>query len=147
MKDLKKIKILLVEDSESDIALIQEFLEEEHDIVFELEITSTLEDAKQWLYDNIESYPNMILLDLNLKDSTSLNTFYEVKDTLEKPVPIVIFTTVSEREMGLEAIQNGAADYLFKFGMEAQTLIHAILKTIARDQLFANLDRLKGEHV
>ena len=145
-KKINKIKLFLVEDSESDINLIKECLQEENDVVFELNVTSTLEDAKQWLYDNVNSCPDVILLDLNLPDSEHLDTFYVIKDTLEYNIPIIIFTTITERTMGLEAIKNGASDYLFKFGMDSQTLIHSILKTVVRSKLFNELDIIYDKH-
>src|SRR5205085_4687684 len=47
-------------------------------------------------------------------------------------VPIVVLTSAEGEQYGLEAVQNGADDYIFKGRMDGQSLIRSVRYAIER---------------
>lgn len=103
-----EIRILLIEDCEADAYFLQETV----DSIFKAELTwkRTLSDGIAAL--NEESC-DIVLLDLSLPDSNSLNSLESISKTAPK-VPVVILTGLDDDETGLQALKEGAQDYLIK---------------------------------
>ena len=107
---LSQLKVLLVEDSPSDAALVKESLAEEGLGQFEFTPVETLAEAmrqaRQAAFD-------VALLDLTLPDSSGRETFLRAR--AEAPaLPIVVMTGIDDEALGLEAVRQGIQDYLIK---------------------------------
>ncbi len=127
----KIIKTLLVEDNPGDARLVKEALLDAKDAEFELthfdRLRPALEELKKTDFD-------IILLDLSLPDETGLKTLYRTH--LEAPnVPIVVLTGLSDHELSLKALQEGAQDYLVKGQVESDLLSRSIRYAIERTQI------------
>ena len=127
----KEYKVLLVEDNEGDARLIQEMLRDDAINQFSLTQTKSLAEAVQAL--ETQSY-DVVLLDLNLPDSTGESTFSHINSVYSE-VPIVILTGNDDQRAAFSAIGLGAQDYLVKGTFQDGLLSRAILYAIERKRL------------
>lgn len=74
---------------------------------------------------------DVVLLDLNLPDSEGLDSLYKILASNEE-VPVVIYTAVDDNRVALEAIKEGAEDYLTKGHVDAALLSRSIQSAIER---------------
>ncbi|AOR73174.1 histidine kinase [Burkholderia stabilis] len=125
---LNEVRILLVEDSPTDTFLIREALFEVRDFVSVLHHAERLSEG----IDHFRAEPvDVALLDLGLPDSQGLDTFSRLH--AEKPgVPIIVLTGLDDLSAGLQAIQEGAQDYLLKKDIQPALLGRAIRYAIER---------------
>lgn len=75
-----------------------------------------------------------VLLDLGLPDSQGLPTFEKIQ-VAAKNVPILILTAYTNDQLALEAVRNGAQDYLIKGKIDGALLFRAINYAIERKKL------------
>jgi len=124
------LRILLVEDSLSDAALLQESLTQgEHD---GFAFTHAEDWAKAIEHLRNDSF-DALLLDLSLPDTTGRDTF--VRARAEAPdLPIVVLTGVADEAVGLEAVRHGIQDYLIKGQAFGRQTARAIRYAIERKQ-------------
>ena len=142
------VKILLVEDSLSDAALLQESLSERGDGEFDFTLAESWKEAAARLRDQPF---DVLLLDLSLPDITGRDTF--IRARAEAPLlPIVVLTSVADEAVGLEAVRHGIQDYLIKgqaFGRQtARAIRYAIERKQAETalkQAEANLQRERDQ--
>lgn len=132
------VRILLVEDNEADVRLIEEMLSEARDFDYELESVSYLRDALDKLSGE---GVGIVLLDLSLPDSMGLETFRRVY-TKAPDVPVVVLTVLSDEDLGIETVREGAQDYLVKQDVTKPFLLHAIRYAIERQRLKLANDEL-----
>jgi PAS domain S-box-containing protein/putative nucleotidyltransferase with HDIG domain len=124
----KNVKILLIEDNPGDARLIREMLSEVPDVSFELETAKRLSTGLRHL---AKENPDVVLLDLALPDSQGLDTLNKVYAKV-KTVPIVVLTGLEDESVGIEAVQQGAQDYLVKGQIEGKVLWRVINYSIER---------------
>jgi DNA-binding NarL/FixJ family response regulator len=123
--------VLIVEDSPSDLDLILEAIGELDEVeILEVRTATSLGEAFRLL---AESLADLILLDLGLPDSRGLDTLRRIHSRLSH-VPIVVFTSLYNTEIGLEAVRIGAQDYLVKGETTGDALTHAIHCAVVRHQ-------------
>lgn len=122
------IRILLIEDDASDAELVRAYLGETEDVEIRLEHVQQLSTGLKRLADD---QFDVVLLDLSLPDTWGLETFSRAQQ--EHPeVPIVILTGAEVMDLALEAVRQGAADYLFKGRIDGPLLIRAVRYAIER---------------
>ena len=124
----KQIKTLLVEDNQRDAYLLREKLVHAEEIKFNLTHVKRLDKAVKCLHQ--ESF-NIILLDLSLPDSQGLDTFLTLKKIVPN-LPIVLLTGFKDEILALEAVRQGAQDYLVKEQVTTDILIRSINYAIER---------------
>ena len=130
-----KIKLLLIEDNPADIRLIQEMLLEINDTDIDGNTfdTSTAETLSSGLEQSIKSEFDVIILDLSLPDSHGIDTFNKIHlQLLQKP--IIILSGLDDTKLAIEAVHNGAQDYLVKGHVDSHLLVRAIRYAIARNK-------------
>jgi len=119
----RKVNILLVDDDPLDRRLVEVTLARSNTSVqYNVETAGTLSEATKRLSNG--SY-DVLLLDLNLPDSSGIDTVQQAQDT-NSDASIVVLTGLDDEEMGLEAIRRGAEDYLVK----GKSLEHILVRTI-----------------
>ncbi|MCL7931197.1 diguanylate cyclase [Halomonas llamarensis] len=129
---MQNLSIVLVEDEPGDAGLIRyrlKFTGGEHDVRW----VTRLDELDTHLRAATVS-PDVILLDLNLPDSSGLDTISRCK-AMAREIPIVVLTGHDDMKFSLKALEAGAQDYLIKDGVEADTLLRAIRYAIERHQL------------
>lgn len=133
----KAFRILLVEDNLGDARLVREMLAEAGVNKFNLKHVERLGEALQHLNeDNLD----VVLLDLSLPDAHGLNTVTRMH-TVAPNVPIVVFTGSDDEALAVQAVREGAQDYLVKGQMDGNLLLRAMRHAIERHQLLADLEQ------
>lgn len=140
----KPFRLLVVEDNNDDLLLLKEMIAEIDgndlfDTQFDCIYTGTLEKALAYL--NGSPAPDMILLDLTLPDRQGLDTLSAVRGSGAAALtPIIILSSLEDKEMGVNAVRSGAQEYLVKSTISAGLLGNAIRYTTERYRLKAELE-------
>jgi PAS domain S-box-containing protein len=123
-----KVEILLIEDNLGDAGLIEEMLEEFADFPYELKNVKTLQEGLSLL----EERPfDIIMTDLRLPDSDGINTFLDIHAKTSR-IPIIILTALYNEKIGIDAVKEGAQDYLVKGQVDGRLLKRSIQYSIER---------------
>jgi PAS domain S-box-containing protein len=136
------IHLLLVEDNPGDAGLIREMLAEAKGMSFELEWTETLSDGIQRL---VSGGIDVVLLDLALPDCTGLETLRRLRAASPSAPVVVVLSGLSDEEISLQAVQEGAQDYLIKGGVDSSLLVRSIRYALERGQEQEALRRAHAE--
>jgi len=108
------LNILIVEDNPGDVVIVNELIRSSG-IGFRSAHASTLRDTLILCERN--EY-DIILLDLGLPDSLGLNTLKQLHASNDKS-PLVVMTGLDDEDTALEALREGAQDYLVKNRLSA----------------------------
>ncbi len=133
------LRVLLVEDNPGDADLFKEMLEEKAQ--YEIETVSRLSEAFQHA---IEDQFDIILLDLGLPDSNGFATLQVMRKQVTK-LPIIVLTGMSDEQMALAVIKEGAQDYLIKGQTDASLLNRSIKYAVQRKQAEDELRKSEGQ--
>ena len=133
----KPIKLLLVDDAETDVVLTRRMLQKStgNGLNFHIDRCRDLTDTLAYLSSE---NPDVILLDLGLPDSQGLQTLEQVLEVAPN-LPIVVFTGLADTELGIKAVQKGAQDYLVKGQVNFDVLVRSLRYAIERKQMFIAL--------
>jgi two-component system cell cycle sensor histidine kinase/response regulator CckA len=146
----KIIRILLIENNSGDARSIRETLADttmtdpaipSFDLTCARRLSSGLKRLAKGRFD-------VLLLDLSLPDSQGLDAF--VKARAQAPeTPVVILSDGEDRRLALDAMRQGAQDYLVKGEVSGSLLVRAIQYAIERGQaegaLCKRIERELGE--
>jgi predicted DNA binding protein/CheY-like chemotaxis protein/GAF domain-containing protein len=136
------LDVLLIEDNPGDARLIEEMLTDAADLLKRVDPVRSTADGSRIHHERTlsaglerltESDVDVILLDLGLPESTGLDTLATVADETEF-VPIVVLTGLRDEQVGIEAIQRGAQDYLVKDDVASELLVQSIHHAIERNR-------------
>jgi signal transduction histidine kinase len=122
------IHILLIEDNPGDVVLAKEYLGATKLKITQIGEAGSIAQAIEYIQNN---KPDIILADLSLPDSMGIETFYVLKDNYPA-IPVIILTGLSDENMGLDAVRNGAQDYLVKGNYDEQLIEKSIVYSIER---------------
>lgn len=138
-ENINAVRILLLEDNPQDAEFLQEILDpvEEFQQRYIVQNVTRLADAYPILND---SPPDIILLDLNLPDSTGLATLDALQEHIHN-IPTVVLTGNTDHEMPTAAIHAGAQDYLAKGEFDGPLITRTIRYAIERHRLHMELAR------
>lgn len=128
------VRVLLIEDDPDDAFLIEEMLSSGiygGFCDFQLQHEHYLSKGTARL---AKGGIDVVLLDLALPDSLGMETLRSVH-AIEQNVPIIVLTGLSDEGVGIEAIKNGAQDYLVKGQIEANLLKRALYYAIERKKV------------
>ena len=107
---IRPVHVLLIEDNPTDAGLIRQALARERAPHFSLQIADRLSTGLKHLE---AGGVDLVLLDLLLPDSEGLKTLVTVREHAPQ-VPIVVLTSSDDDALALQALQEGAQDYLVK---------------------------------
>lgn len=102
--------ILLVDAHADDERLVREELSLIRAQPFTVEVIHTIAEALARLR---QGRIDVILLDLNLPDSLGLTTFLRLQPKADD-LPIIVLVGQADEDLGIEAVERGALDYLIK---------------------------------
>ncbi|MCX6897589.1 MAG: response regulator [Verrucomicrobia bacterium] len=138
----KPYNILLVEDNDVDARVITESLTKGSQGDFVIQRAERLKDALEKLRTQAI---DLVLLDFMLPDSEGMATFTAVRK--EAPnVPVVALTGMSDEAIAIEAVRQGAQDFLVKGQAQPKILHRAIRYAIERHKVqSAQLKQAQGE--
>jgi len=128
--------VLLIEDDRDNTQLIEEMLSAEASaedalVRFDLETCSRLSDGvKRLAQGGVEA----VLLDLSLPDSQGLRSLSALREQAPH-VPIVVLTGSADKNLGIQALEAGAQDYLVKGRTDGPLLARSLRYAIDRKRL------------
>lgn len=128
--------MLLVEDDPADALLIRTMLSEVERTA-RMDHVTTLAAAKEALATHAHQ---VVLLDLNLPDSEGLGTLLELAEE-EMEIPVLVLTGLDDRDLGKQAVEGRAQDFLVKGEVNADQLLRAIHHGIRRHRRERELER------
>ncbi|HEU4684878.1 MAG TPA: GGDEF domain-containing response regulator [Nitrospira sp.] len=140
------ITVLLIEDNDVDAQLTQDLLAEWSVEEFHITHVKTLSEGLARLS---QARFDAILLDLSLPDAFGLPTVRQVHAT-NPSIPLVVLSGVSDQTLALQAVQQGAQDYLVKGQGHPELLARAVRYAIERKRTeerltyLAQYDHLTG---
>jgi diguanylate cyclase (GGDEF)-like protein len=135
----KHVEILLIEDNEGDARLVREILNGSEDINAELTRVDRLRPALERLG---ESKFDIILLDLSLPDGKGVEMIISLQD-LSPATPIILLTGTDDEAIAVEAVKNGAQDYLVKEQVDANLLLRSMSYAIERQRLLVEMEKAR----
>ncbi len=149
------INLLLIEDNPGDVRLLKSLISETMQIspatLIEMSVVGRLSDGLTLLSQRIF---DVILLDLSLPDSQGLPTFERTQQVAAK-VPIIVLSGLDDESLALQAVRQGAQDYLAKGEVTGYFLFRSIRYAIERkrteeilksaNRKLKELDHLKSE--
>src|SRR3546814_4578293 len=126
--DCMACRILVVEDDPGDVEIVRRYLEEALALRADVEHVGRLADGFARLCDGGF---HAVLLDLGLPDNVGLDGLAQLHE-IDPAVPIIVLTGLGDDATGVEAIRQGAADYLVKGRIGADVLARSVRYAIER---------------
>ena len=127
---IRRLRVLLVEDDKVDASLVRSSLKHVVGVTFDFVTVATASEA----VDQLEAGGiQLVLLDLGLPDSSGLDTIHRLGVHLSA-IPVIVLTGIADDDVGVQAIQHGAQDYLVK-GASAAALTRAIRYALSRHRM------------
>jgi PAS domain S-box-containing protein len=122
----QRLKVLLVEDEPAYADLLQVLLAASSSFVLShvSRLSQMLERLAQETFD-------VVLLDLSLPDGGGFQTYAEVHARAPS-LPIIVLTGHDDEELALQAVREGAQDYLVKGQFDGKMLTRVIRYAIER---------------
>jgi signal transduction histidine kinase len=124
----RPLRVLLVEDNEAHAQLATAWIEHEGGGRFSVTCADRLAAALTQLSAN--PY-DLVLLDLSLPDSDGLETFHALR-ARAGAIPIVLMTGHGDERLALQAMHEGAQDYLVKGDTDGRLLVRALHYAVQR---------------
>ena len=137
------LTLLLVEDDPGDARLIRELLAEDGASDYHLLFADTLADGLAWLE---QGEIDVVLQDLTLPDGHGLECVRRIRRHAGR-VPLVVLTDLNDEALALQAVQEGAQDYLVKGTINGHALGRCIRYAIERERLKSDLAAARDEAV
>jgi len=136
----ERSRILLVEADAGDAELVQLWLRSARETRYDIWHVETLGDAEGCLAK--EEF-ELALVDLALPDAPGP---WAVESLLERhpELPVIVFSSFSESEVGARLLSQGARDHLIKGQMSGDTLIRAMRHGVEYGRLARELSAARG---
>jgi DNA-binding NtrC family response regulator len=136
----KKLRILIVDDSETDAFLLNYSISISGLNTSEILVAADLKEALASV--NAQAF-DVILLDLNLPDSFGIESLHEINKVSGSSM-VIIISGNEDIAVAMETIANGAQDFIVKGRFKPEDLFRAINFGLERkkreDHLRARLD-------
>ena len=128
--------ILLVEDNPGDAGLIRELFRDLQGRSFDLITAASFREA----YERLKARNvDLALVDLSLPDSQGLDTFRNLAAGYPS-LPQVLLTGLNDQDTAIQAVREGAQDYLIKGEVDGPILMRAVDYAIERKRIQAELE-------
>ena len=103
-------RILVVEDDRFSLDILTRRLK---DLGFQVNGAASGENARAYL--QLESQPDIVLLDINLPDASGLDILTEIRATrTRQELPVIMVSALSGSEVVINGLERGANDYVTK---------------------------------
>jgi len=129
----KLINVLLIEDNPGDTRLIRELFNEAKGVPTSLLCADRLSSGLEMLS---KGGVDVVLLDLSLPDSKGFDTFSRVH-MHAKELPVIVLTGLDDEELAIEAVRDGAQDYITKGAVTSQSLMRSVRFAFERNRKMA----------
>ncbi|UQU68746.1 fused response regulator/phosphatase [Couchioplanes caeruleus] len=136
MKAPERLRVLLVEDDEGDAFLVQELLAEAG-ASFDVQVATSLREARPMLRGI-----QCVLLDLGLPDAEGIDGLRKLL-AVAGSAAVCVLTGRSDEHLGVQAVAEGAQDYLVKGQVDGVLLVRALRYAVERKRADENAQRLR----
>ncbi|MCE8425696.1 MAG: response regulator [Candidatus Methanoperedens sp.] len=141
-QQIKKNKVLVVDDEQLNVELITALLENEYDVI-------AAYNGKEAISKMNSEKPDIVLLDIMMPEMSG----YDVCELIKKEdrtrfVPVVMITALSELKAKVKSIEAGADDFLTKpiNSIELVTRVRSLLKGKSfHDQLIKSKEKIEAQ--
>jgi diguanylate cyclase (GGDEF)-like protein len=133
--DTPPIRVLLIEDNPGDARLIREALSDSGAAAIQIDTASNLAEGFAALDQGSR---DVVLLDLSLPDSQGLDTVSRTR-AHSPETPIVVLSGLNDEDTAVQAVREGAQDYLVKGEADGNLLMRSIRYAIERHRMQAAL--------
>ena len=116
------LRVLLVEDDPVTVLLVRDLLSTSTIASFEVESVARVSELARRA--DLDTF-HVFLTDLGLPDSQGLETYRRVRARVSGR-PVIVLTGLDDETTGLDALRQGAQDYLVKGDLTASGLARAI---------------------
>jgi signal transduction histidine kinase len=117
-----------VEDNPTDALLVCELCRQQNAEGIQITCVERLDEAIKQL---AEQEFDLILLDLGLPDSSGLMTLTQIRKA-DSEMPIVVLSSLGDQDMAMQAVQQGAQDFLPKGLPSGESIVRCIHYAIER---------------
>jgi len=124
------VSILVIEDNPADLDYLKELLSEHATCAYKIRTAQTLKEGLQYIKEN---NIKIILLDLGLPDATEAETLEKVLRASPQ-TPVIILTGRDDEDLALQAVRQGAQDYLVKDEINSKILFKSIHFALKRQE-------------
>jgi CheY-like chemotaxis protein len=132
------VQVLLVEDNPVDAGLMRRIFARAGSEAWQMAHFEHLDDAlnacAEYTHLTQGKQFDVALLDLNLPDSVGVETMRRFRETMPY-LPVVVLTGIEDEDAALQAIANGAQEYLVKDYTTTYRLFQAMMWAIVRGKL------------
>ncbi len=125
-----KIKVLYIDDNPGDRALVMDSLEKEHEGI-SLTLAKSKQEFEQLITENVF---DLVLTDFNIAGFEGLQVLGTVK-SLSPDTPVIIVTGTGSEEVAVEALKQGAADYIIKSIQHIARLPNTINTVLEKERI------------
>ncbi len=137
----KPVRILLIEDDESDAVLLRELLRDSEPHGFTMDRADRLAEGLARLDDG--RY-DIALVDVSLPDASGLESVQRVRERAPE-LPVLVLTGHDDPRLAAGAGRAGASDYIVKGQFSPTALARAIRLAIEREHLESAMRRRVAE--
>jgi diguanylate cyclase (GGDEF)-like protein len=124
-------RVLLIEDNPGDVCLLRQMLNEKTSFNAELVHVTYMREAEAVLAAGVV---DIILLDLGLPDAQGLEAIRRAH-AAAPGIPLVVLTGLDDESVAVQALQQGAQDYLIKGQIDTRGLLRALRYAIERKKI------------
>ncbi|NMO16890.1 hybrid sensor histidine kinase/response regulator [Pyxidicoccus fallax] len=135
--DERALRVLLVEDNPGDARLLQEELREFSSANIELVHVDLMAEALRVVET---ARVDAVLLDLSLPDGAGLGNISRLLQAAPA-TPLVVLTGTDDERLAVQAVHEGAQDYLVKGQVTGPLLVRALRYAIERKRVEEGLKR------
>lgn len=124
-KKQRKLKIMLIDDSQINIMVLKEMLAEENYAV------SCFSDARIALRESLKDPPHLILLDIIMPDMDGFEFLKNVKsNAILQNIPVIFLSAIDDAAKKIKGFSAGCVDYITKPFREEEVLarVHTHLR-------------------
>jgi signal transduction histidine kinase len=125
------IRALLVEDDSCHAKIVERVLADAELAAFTLKCVESLEAARDSMAGNEF---DVVLLDLGLSDARGMEALHGVRKQ-SPDVPVVVLTANSDPHIGIQAVAQGAQDFLYKGDLFSRALERVLLHAVRRQEM------------
>jgi len=146
MSNEEKIRVLVVDDEESLLAVLSQVLSKSG-----YEVTAAASGEEAWEIFQTDSYP-LVIADIVMKEMTGIELLQKIKGKCPE-TQVIIITSYASLDTAVNALRSGAYDYLFK-PFEDLEMISAVtaravekIKLISENQQLIEKLNKKGDEL
>jgi PAS domain S-box-containing protein len=138
--EIKTYRVTIIDDNPDDTQMYMRFLSRDPHTQYSL---TSAELGEEGLEKYRSTHPDCILLDYNLPDMDGIEFIRQlIKSFGSRHAPVVMLTGQGNETVAVEAMKNGACDYLVKSTITKEILCRVVNNAIDRAQAAKDIQRL-----